>query len=86
MTERVKRWLTFKLVTVAAQLHWPMFIKLAEVAVRAHHREAIAEVEEIIRDAMRLEQEHEYYYNHEKENEDGSDNDEDGWPVPQTLH
>ena len=85
MTERVKRWLTFKLVTVAAQLHWPMFIKLAEVAVRAHHREAIAEVEEIIRDAMRLEQEHEYYYN-QQENEDGSDNDEDGWPVPQTLH
>ena len=68
----LKRWLTFKLVTIAAQLHWPMFIRLAEVAVRAHHREAIAEIEEVIRDVLRLEQEHEYYYNHEN---DGDDHD-----------
>ena len=70
MTERVKRWLTFKLVTLASQLDGEMFMRLCEVAVMAHHKEAIAEVEEIIRDAMRLEQEHEYYYNHEEEDYD----------------
>jgi hypothetical protein len=75
VTERFKRWLTYKLVTIAAQLHWPMFIKLAEVAVMAHHKEAIAEVEEAIRDAMRLEQEHEYYYNQQQEQEYDADSD-----------
>jgi hypothetical protein len=55
--ERINRWLTFRLVSLAAKLHWPMFIKLCETAVIAHHRDKI---EEAIRDALRLEQEHDY--------------------------
>lgn len=60
----VKRWLTFHLVKVASQLDGELFMRLCEVAVLAHHRENI---EEAIRDALRLEQEHDYDYNHEDE-------------------
>lgn len=61
----VKRWLTYRLVQIASQLDGEMFMRLCEVAVVAHHMEEI----EIIRDAMRLEQEH-YYDNHERETDD----------------
>jgi len=67
MMERINRWLTYRLVSLAAKLHWGMFIRLCETAIIAHHRDKI---EEAIRDAMRLEQEHDYYYNHESEEYD----------------
>jgi hypothetical protein len=67
MMERINRWLTFRLVSLAAKLHWGMFIRLCETAIIAHHRDKI---EEAIRDSMRLEQEHDYYYNHESEDND----------------
>jgi 3-methyladenine DNA glycosylase Tag len=65
MLTAVKRWLTFHLVKVASQLDGELFMRLCEVAVIAHHRDKI---EEAIRDALRLEQEHDYDYNHEREN------------------
>ena len=55
------------MVSLAAKLHWGMFIRLCETAIIAHHRDKI---EEAIRDSMRLEQEHDYYYNHESEDND----------------
>ena len=70
MMERINRWLTFRLVSLAAKLHWGMFIRLCETAIIAHHRDKI---EEAIRDAMRLEQEHDYYYNHEDDYDTDSD-------------
>jgi hypothetical protein len=60
--ERIKRWLTFRLVSLAAKLHWDMFICLCETAIIAHHR---GKIEEAIRDVMRLEQEH----NHDNQEE-----------------
>ena len=59
------------MVSLAAKLHWGMFILLCETAIIAHHRDKI---EEAIRDAMRLEQEHDYYYNHESEDNDTDSN------------
>jgi hypothetical protein len=67
MMERINRWLTFRLVSLAAKLHWGMFIRLCETAIIAHHRD---KVEAAIRDAMRLEQEHDYEYNNEREDYD----------------
>ena len=67
MMERINRWLTYRLVSLAAKLHWGMFIRLCETAIIAHHRDKI---EEAIRDAMRLEQEHDYEYNNEREEYD----------------
>jgi len=67
MMERINRWLTFRLVSLAAKLHWGMFIRLCETAIIAHHKDKI---EEAIRDAMRLEQEHDYEYNNEREEYD----------------
>jgi len=67
MMERINRWLTFRLVSLAAKLHWGMFIRLCETAIIAHHRDKI---EEAIRDSMRLEQEHDYEYNNEREEYD----------------
>lgn len=64
MMDKFKRWLTFHLVKIASQLHGEMFMRLCEVAVIAHHKDKI---EEAIRDAMRLEQEHDYDYNYEEE-------------------
>lgn len=64
MTDKFRSWLTFQLVKIASQLHGDMFMRLCEVAVIAHHKDKI---EEAIRDAMRLEQEHDYDYNHEEE-------------------
>ena len=62
--EPVRRWLAFKLVQIASQLHGEMFMRLCEVAVLAKYRDSF---EEALRDAMRLEQEHYYDYNHERE-------------------
>jgi hypothetical protein len=64
MMDKFKGWLTFQLVKIASQLHGEMFMRLCEVAVIAHHKDKI---EEAIRDAMRLEQEHDYDYNYEEE-------------------
>jgi 3-methyladenine DNA glycosylase Tag len=69
MLTAVKRWLTFHLVKVASQLDGELFMRLCEVAVIAHHRDKI---EEAIRDALRLEQEHDYDYNHEREEYNGT--------------
>lgn len=63
----VKRWLTFHLVKIASQLDGELFTRLCEVAVIAHHREAIEAALEAARDAARLEQEHDYDYNYEEE-------------------
>lgn len=68
--DKFKRWLTFHLVKVASQLDGEMFMRLCEVAVLAQHREAIETAAEMIRDAARLEQEHDYDYNFEDENYD----------------
>lgn len=71
MLTTVKSWLTFQLVKIASQLDGELFTRLCEVAVIAHHREAIeAALEaalEAAQDAMRLEQEHDYDYNYERE-------------------
>lgn len=63
----VKSWLTFQLVKIASQLDGELFTRLCEVAVIAHHREAIEAALEAARDAARLEQEHDYDYNYEEE-------------------
>lgn len=67
MLTAVKRWLTFHLVKIASQLDGELFTRLCEVAVIAHHREAIEAALEAARDAARLEQEHDYDYNYEEE-------------------
>lgn len=67
----VKRWLTFRLVQIASQLDGELFMRLCEVAVLAKYRDSF---EEALRDAMRLEQEHDYYYNHEREDDDTDSN------------
>lgn len=67
MLTAVKRWLTFQLVKIASQLDGELFTRLCEVAVIAHHREAIEAALEAARDAARLEQEHDYDYNYEEE-------------------
>lgn len=67
MLTTVKSWLTFQLVKIASQLDGELFTRLCEVAVIAHHREAIEAALEAARDAARLEQEHDYDYNHEEE-------------------
>lgn len=67
MLTTVKSWLTFHLVKIASQLDGELFTRLCEVAVIAHHREAIEGAAEALRDAMRLQQEHDYDYNYERE-------------------
>lgn len=67
MLTTVKSWLTFQLVKIASQLDGELFTRLCEVAVIAHHREAIEAALEAARDAARLEQEHDYDYNYEEE-------------------
>ena len=67
MLTAVKSWLTFHLVKIASQLDGELFTRLCEVAVIAHHREAIEAALEAARDVMRLEQEHDYDYNYEEE-------------------
>lgn len=62
----VKRWLTYKMVVIAAQLDGGMFLRLCEVAIIAHYKE---ELEDVVA-MLRLEQEHDYYYNHEGEYDD----------------
>ena len=47
----VKRWLTYKLTTIASQLDGELFIRLCEVAVILHHRKTI---EETIEEAVAL--------------------------------
>jgi len=66
----VKSWLTFQLVKIAAQLDGELFTRLCEVAVIAHHREAIEAAKEAMQDVIRLEQEHDYDYNYEEEYND----------------
>ena len=64
MMERIKSWLTFRLVQIASQLDGELFMRLCEVAVLAKYRDSF---EEALRDAMRIEQEHDYEYNNENE-------------------
>jgi hypothetical protein len=71
MMERIKWWLTFRLVQIASQLDGELFMRLCEVAVLAKYRDSF---EEALRDAMRIEQEHDYYYNHEREDNDTDSN------------
>ena len=66
--ENVKRWLTFKLVSIAARLHFDMFIKLAKVALIAHHKEEIEDARAILQ--LEYEALGEYYYNHERNGDD----------------
>ena len=61
---RAKRWLTYKLVTIASQLDGELFMRLCEVAVMVKHLDQM--------DVMRLEQEHDYDYNHEEDYDTGS--------------
>ena len=70
MIEEVKRWATFKLVQIAAKLHYGMFMHLCEAAVLAKYRADVVTAEEALRDAIRLEQEHDYDYNHENEEQE----------------
>jgi len=67
----MKSWLTYNLVKLASQLDGELFIRLCELAVMTFHRDKI---EEAIRDAMRLEQEHDYEYNNEREEDAPSNN------------
>lgn len=60
--EKIKRWLTFKLVQIAAQLDGELFMRLCEIAVMAKY---LAQMDP--KDIERLEQEHDYEYNNEKE-------------------
>jgi hypothetical protein len=69
--ESVRRWLAFKLVQIANRLHGELFMRLCEVAVLAKYRDSF---EEALRDAMRLEQEHDYDYNNERETNDTNSN------------
>lgn len=60
MMDEFKAWVTYRLVKLASQLHGGMFMRMCEVAVLAQHREAIEALEEAVRDADRLEQEHDH--------------------------
>jgi hypothetical protein len=64
---RVKRWLTYKLVTIASQLDGELFMRLCEVAVMAKYLDQM-EIE-------RLEQEH--YYDNQEENYNDADSNDD---------
>jgi hypothetical protein len=66
----VKSWLTFQLVKIASQLDGELFTRLCEVAVIAHHREAIENIKEVMEDVMRLEQEHAHDHDYYNERED----------------
>jgi hypothetical protein len=65
--EPVRRWLAFKLVQIANKLHGELFMRLCEVAVLAKYRDSF---EEALRDAMRLEQEHNHDQDYYNERED----------------
>jgi hypothetical protein len=67
-------WLREKLALgfmfMAMKTDYDTFVKMCDVVVFAEHIETL----EDIRDAMRLEQEHDYYYNHESEDYDTDSN------------
>ena len=58
----VKRWLTYNLVKLAAQLDGGLFMRLCEVAVMAKYLDQM--------DIERLEQEHAHDYDYYNERED----------------
>ena len=60
--EPVRRWLAFKLVQIASQLHGEMFMRLCEVAVMAKYLDKM--------DEQRLEQEHAHDHDYYNERED----------------